>query len=108
MIKVHFANSYSSGSWEIYAMEYTQTGRVPYRISIERLKEVGEMEKSDPAIRVPYWIFDKILPAVLEGLVEANLMPKMGAVEAELKATVRHLKDMRSLVFKTVSPEVIK
>jgi hypothetical protein len=61
------------------------------------------------AVTIPEEDARVFIDALLEGLADAGLIPKMGATEAELKATKYHLEDFRKLVFeqapKDFSPE---
>ncbi len=60
-----------------------------------------------PSLQIGYRD-NRVIPALLEGLAEAGLIPKMGATEAELTATKKHLEDMRALAFEEIKPKETK
>lgn len=105
MIRIGFDRSWATGGWDIYAHRYTGTGsRIPYKITITEMPEVKQFDRAEPSYSLEGMMGQEIVAALIQGLTEAGLMPPMGATEAELKATIRHLSDLRSLVFEQVRP----
>ena len=106
MLHINFQKNFSAGGWSIYAQRFINEIRVPYKITIERLEPVKEnLLFPEPSCVIGYMMADEVIKALLDGLAEAGLIPRMGATEAELVATKRHLADMRALAFETVQPE---
>lgn len=105
MIKIGIDRSWNTGGWDVYAHRYTPTGRVPFQISVKEMPEVAEGMHAKPAFHLDMEQGPEIVRALLDALTEAGLMPALGATEAELKATIRHLEDLRALTFEQVKPK---
>jgi len=104
---IRFQKNWSSASWDVYAFERDpRGGRISYRITLEALAPVNEGTFLQPAIQLPLDHQQPFVDALLEGLSEAGIIPRMGATEAELVATKRHLEDMRALTFEEIKPIV--
>lgn len=104
MIRIGFYKSWSRNGLEIYAAKETPTGRIPFRITVQSLPEISSSERMDESIFLNSIKAEELVRALVDGLQEAQLMPKYSATDAELKATLRHLSDMRSLVFESLAP----
>lgn len=101
MIRIHFDYRIETRSLNVYAYdEIDESSRIPYTITLTKgvPDKFGEVMR--PSATLPRHLQDQIVRALIDGLQEADLMPKMGATEAELKATKYHLEDFRKLVFK--------
>lgn len=102
MISIHFAREPGRIGWSVYACTYINRRRAPFKITIEMLDPVDDANRIEPALSN---VDDETIEALLKGLQEANLMPKMGVTEAELAATKRHLEDLRALVWEENKPK---
>ncbi len=102
---IRFKQNFGRGSYDVYAFQDCPGGRRPYRITLEVLPVVDDMVLIEPAIRLRQIERIDFVNALLEGLTEAGLIPQMGATQAELVATKRHLEDLRALTFDEVKPK---
>lgn len=106
MIRIGFSKSWPRMGWEIYAHRYVQTGRIPFKITIEEMPILKEFEQSEPSAVLREIEGQEIIRALIQGLTESELLPPIGATESELKATKKHLQDMRSIALAgNVKPE---
>jgi hypothetical protein len=105
-LKIIFHRNPARGyAWEVYVWDDAPNGdRIQYSLKIETHKVSHRFAPFDATMVLDEAEKNKIVGALLEGLTEAGLLPKMGATEAELVATKRHLADMRSLAFQDVKP----
>jgi hypothetical protein len=109
-MKIRFHRNPAKGyAWEIYAWR-DHPGRTKEAFSIQvTATAVKDGLHFPEAVTIPEEDARVFIDALLEGLADAGLIPKMGATEAELKATKYHLEDFRKLVFeqapKDFSPE---
>lgn len=102
---IRFEKSWPNLSWDVYAFDQTPQGRVAYRVTVEKMPPMQNGLIMEPAVRVPMEDQRDLIHALLDGLTEAGLIPKMGATEAELVATKRHLDDLRALTFDDIRPK---
>lgn len=101
-MRVKFQRSWSRDGWEILVYEYNSNHSVQmYTVKIEKgsLVEDGGLFPENERLFVREEQFKQIKNALIEGLSDSGLLKGSSAVEAELKATNKHLEDMRSLVF---------
>ncbi len=106
MIQVHFQRNWARNSYELYVFKSTGNGRIPIRCDFTELPEEPQDRMLAPSALIPIHESFEIITAVIKGITEIGLMPEMGATEAELLATKRHLADMRFLVFNETPPAI--
>lgn len=105
MIQIAFQQDWGRNGWQIFVRETTATGQIPYRVTIERLPEIGKYVRMDESTFLDGHVAEGFIQALIEGLQRSSLMPKATSVEAELNATKNHLEDMRALVFNSGKPK---
>jgi hypothetical protein len=102
-MKIRFQQDWASGTWNVFAFDRRGRDRILYRVTLESVT-VPENEAAQPSFKLDIDRQTDFVGALLEGLSEAGLIPKMGATEAELTATKKHLEDMRAMAFEEVKP----
>ncbi len=101
-MEVHLQKSHMTGDWEVFIFERRGNLRIPFKMTFEPLPPVGCGESMKPSARFEDHDAKLLGKAIAVALTEAEFMEKSTAPEAELRATVKHLEDMRIIAMKYV------
>lgn len=76
---------------------YEKTGAGAFLLQGDKWKLIpeGAADHIFPTLSIP----EHVLPALAEELRKQGVNPHQGATEGKLEATLKHLEDMRTLVF---------
>ena len=99
-MELHFTFSLPHNKWLIYAFDKNTS----YQLTVTQ-KPINRGELIEPCAELSKEQFGAFTQALKTAMIESNLLTETGGLEGELKATHKHLDDMRKLVFKQVGTE---
>ena len=89
MIQAHIAYSMMSDKIEIFIADKNNLGRVPFKITLEKLPLLSSGHIMEPSITLEKEEFTEIANSIGEALVESGLYKKPeNANDTELRATI--------------------
>lgn len=108
-MKIRFQKNWAHNSYDMWLV-WEQRHHYDIKITVTESKELidedARMYKTrEPDARIKMDIFQRILPALLDGLAEAGFMAVRPADVAHLESIKYHLEDMRKLVFE--EPKIV-